>query len=245
MTLAHDSRKYVVKTMIFLVALLTLLSFGYLVQAEEARSENEVAFADNMAVSSESLDSIENGQGLEKESEAEVIEAPVFEQTGTASWYGDKFHGRRTANGERYDMYAFTAAHKTLPFGTILRVTNIENNRSILVRINDRGPFVRGRIIDLSRAAAGEIGVTLHKVKIEQFRPSGDRTLGFRSDCLPLEISGNLMASAFTTDNFDKAMKTWKEQTGKGAHSLLIVKPNSEKLSYSIGTYTFPALAMR
>ena len=73
---------------------------------------------------------------------------------GLASWYGADFHGRRTANGEIYDMYAMTAAHKTLPLGSRVRVTNRRNGRSVVVRINDRGPFVRGRIIDLSLAAA-------------------------------------------------------------------------------------------
>lgn len=74
--------------------------------------------------------------------------------TGAASWYGSKFHGRRTANGERYDMHKMTAAHKTLPFGTKVRVTNQNNGRSVTVRINDRGPFAGNRVIDLSRGAA-------------------------------------------------------------------------------------------
>ena len=78
---------------------------------------------------------------------------------GVASYYGRRFHGRRTANGERFDMHAMTAAHKTLPFGSRVRVTNPSNGRSVVVRINDRGPFARGRVIDLSRAAAEEIGM--------------------------------------------------------------------------------------
>lgn len=81
-------------------------------------------------------------------------------QSGVASWYGGNFHGRKTANGETYNMNEMTAAHKTLPFGTRVRVTNTRNGDSVVVRINDRGPFIAGRIIDLSRAAASEIGVT-------------------------------------------------------------------------------------
>jgi rare lipoprotein A len=77
-----------------------------------------------------------------------------YEETGLASWYGGKFHGRRTASGEVYDMYELTAAHRTLPFGTVVRVTRLENGRSVEVRITDRGPFIKGRIIDLSYAAA-------------------------------------------------------------------------------------------
>ena len=78
---------------------------------------------------------------------------------GQASWYGGKFHGRRTASGERFDMNALTAAHPSLPFGTRVRVRNPRNGREVLVRINDRGPFTGGRIIDLSRAAAEAIGL--------------------------------------------------------------------------------------
>lgn len=81
-------------------------------------------------------------------------------QSGMASWYGGNFHGRKTANGETYNMNALTAAHKTLPFGTRVRVTNTRNGDSVEVRINDRGPFIAGRVIDLSRAAAGQIGLT-------------------------------------------------------------------------------------
>ena len=79
-------------------------------------------------------------------------------QTGRASWYGEPYHGRITANGERFDMHALTAAHPTLPFGTRLRVVNLRNDRSVEVRVNDRGPFVPGRIIDLSYAAARALG---------------------------------------------------------------------------------------
>ena len=78
-------------------------------------------------------------------------------QSGFASWYGTPHHGRRTANGERYDMHALTAAHPALPMGTRLAVTNLENGRSVQVRVNDRGPFVRGRILDLSYAAARQL----------------------------------------------------------------------------------------
>ncbi len=73
---------------------------------------------------------------------------------GIASWYGPDFHGRATASGERYNMLDLTAAHRSLPFGTYLRVTSLDNARSLIVRVNDRGPFVRGRVIDLSYAAA-------------------------------------------------------------------------------------------
>jgi rare lipoprotein A len=98
-----------------------------------------------------------------------VSQAEGFVQYGSASWYGKKFHGRPTASGERFDMYKKSAAHKTLPMGTHVLVLNLSNKKSSVVRINDRGPFVKGRIIDLSYAAAKEIGLLdpgVVKVKI-------------------------------------------------------------------------------
>ena len=83
----------------------------------------------------------------------------AYDETGIASWYGPDFHGKPTATGERYDMNDVTAAHKTLPLPSVVRVTNLENGRSLVVRVNDRGPFVRGRIIDLSRRSAQLIGI--------------------------------------------------------------------------------------
>lgn len=80
-----------------------------------------------------------------------------YRTIGTASWYGPGFHGHRTSNGERYDQHDLTAAHRSLPFGSNIRVTNMDNGKAVVVRINDRGPFVRGRIIDLSKAAAQRI----------------------------------------------------------------------------------------
>jgi rare lipoprotein A len=85
-------------------------------------------------------------------------EDPYYDQEGIASWYGDPFHGRQTANGEIYDMKDLTAAHKTLPMPVFVRVTNLENGRSLVLRVNDRGPFVANRIIDVSRRAAQLLG---------------------------------------------------------------------------------------
>ncbi|WP_456473187.1 septal ring lytic transglycosylase RlpA family protein [Desulfolithobacter sp.] len=85
--------------------------------------------------------------------------AEGYREVGIASWYGRKFHGRNTANGERYNMYEHTAAHKTLPMNTVVLVKNLENGKQTVVRINDRGPFIHGRIIDLSYRAAKEIGL--------------------------------------------------------------------------------------
>ncbi len=103
----------------------------------------------------------------EQEKAAEAKEAasipadakPLFEQTGLASWYGPPFHNRQSSNGEIYNMHSFTAAHRTLPLGTIIRVTNVKTGNSAIVRITDRGPFIQGRILDLSLAAAKKVDV--------------------------------------------------------------------------------------
>jgi rare lipoprotein A len=96
------------------------------------------------------------------------------QETGIASWYGEPYHGRKTASGETYNMHGFTAAHRKLPFHTWLKVRNLTNQQEVVVRINDRGPFVKGRIIDLSRRAAQEIqmiGPGTAKVRITVIKP--------------------------------------------------------------------------
>ncbi|AUT72767.1 septal ring lytic transglycosylase RlpA family protein [Paraburkholderia hospita] len=102
-----------------------------------------------------------------------------FRQLGLASWYGRGFHGHRTANGEHYDMYAMTAAHRTLPLGSYVRVTSLASSKSVVVRINDRGPYARGRVIDLSYLAASALGMHragVTKVSIERVeKPEAER----------------------------------------------------------------------
>ena len=110
-------------------------------------------------------------------------------QTGEASWYGPGFHGRQTANGERYNQNQLTAAHRTLEFGTMVRVVNLDNGKSVVVRINDRGPYARGRIIDLSRAAAREIDMIqsgVANVRLE--RLSGRQTADVNRESFTVQI---------------------------------------------------------
>ena len=109
-----------------------------------------------------------------------IPSAKGYRERGVASWYGEPFHGRHTSNGEIYNMYGDTAAHKTLPMGTILLVRNLDNGRSSVVRINDRGPFVRERIIDLSYTKARELGVVARgtaRVEIVALEEAGERSL--------------------------------------------------------------------
>jgi rare lipoprotein A len=120
---------------------------------------------------------------LPKRSKPSQSPAPAgYLEEGNASWYGVPFNGRRASNGEIYDMYKLTAAHRTLPFETVVRVTNLNNGKSTTVRITDRGPFVENRIIDLSLAAAREIesiGPGVVPVRVEVLTPGIDPTGGF------------------------------------------------------------------
>ena len=117
-------------------------------------------------------------------------------ERGGASWYGLQFHGRRTASGEPYNMYQLTAAHRTLPFGTIVRVRSAVNGREVNVRINDRGPFARGRVIDLSRAAADELDMRNIGVK--------DVVLLLPTDGSSLADSANDVGSSLTVGPLDE-----------------------------------------
>lgn len=122
---------------------------------EEKNKNNELSSAENIR-----NNYIEQLTGVK----SEPVQIAHSAGSGKASWYGPGFHGRLTANGERYNQNAMTAAHRSLPFGTRVRVTNVNNGRSVVVRINDRGPFIRGRVIDVSAAAAHNLGMVHHGV---------------------------------------------------------------------------------
>jgi rare lipoprotein A len=100
--------------------------------------------------------------------------AEGYEEEGTASWYGEEFQGRRTSSGEPYDMYGMTAAHRTLPLPTFVEITNLDNGKRVVVRVNDRGPFHGGRLIDVSYAAAHRLGMLGHgtaRVRVRALHP--------------------------------------------------------------------------
>jgi len=112
-------------------------------------------------------------------------EAVDYREKGTASWYGKRFHGKRTSSGEKYDMYKMTAAHRTLPLPSYVRVTNLDNGESIIVRVNDRGPFLHDRLIDLSYAAAHRLGIIATgtgRVRVETVTGAGPRNELARAD---------------------------------------------------------------
>ena len=133
-------------------------------------------------------------------------------ESGLASWYGVPYHGRRTSSGEVYDMYQLSAAHRDIPLGSWVEVTNLTNGRSLTVRINDRGPFVEGRIIDLSYAAAALLGVTGPGVVPVRVRLSQS----------PVGASGSaryaVQVGSFTAESSAQALKVELEQKVRGVH---------------------------
>lgn len=149
---------------IFVVVVVLVMSVSLLVQAHDAPTSEAVA-AEAPAVAPAPI----------------AVELDMFDvPDGLASWYGADFHGRRTASGARYDMNEYTAAHKSLPFGTILRVENPATGKAILVEVTDRGPFVRKRVVDLSRAAARMLNVSVSPVSVDAFKK--DDVLKFYED---------------------------------------------------------------
>ena len=151
-------------TKIFIIFVMVLL-VGFTIVANE-NSKVEVNQPENEIVPVNDADNSVNQSVLDYTDKGTMV----------ASWYGPKFHGKLTANGEIYDQMAFTAASKKLKFGTLLRITNLRNNKSVIVRINDRGPYVKGRNLDLSKASALALGM-MHrgviKVKVEQISMKG------------------------------------------------------------------------
>jgi len=126
-----------------------------------------------------------------------------FVQTGDASWYGTKFHGHRTSSGEPYDMYAMTAAHKTLPIPCYVEVHNHDNQRKIIVRVNDRGPFISGRIIDLSYVAAKKLGITTKgtgRVTIRVIEPDAP-TKASQTSTTPLALPSTTLQPVGRVEN--------------------------------------------
>lgn len=157
-----------------------------------------------------------------------------FQQRGVASWYGRKFHGRKTSNGEVYNMYAMSAAHKTLPIGTHVKVTHLGSGRHIIVRVNDRGPFVAGRIIDLSFAAAKQIGIVdsgTAMVKIEALgvRQPHQGQVAYQGPVSYASGSFAVQVGAFSTaDNAYRLAAKMRRLHGKAVVSAIIV--NDQKL---------------
>ncbi len=152
-----------------------------------------------------------------------------YKEQGIASWYGTKFHGRRTSSGETYDMYAMTAAHKTLPLPAYVSVRNMENGRSIIVRVNDRGPFHEGRIIDLSYTAALKLDVVktgTARVEVRAIAPGDRRTTSKqKQEASPVKITygqSGFYIQAATFSVLENARKLQEKLSSTSAHLVAI-----------------------
>lgn len=149
---------------------------------------------------------------------------------GNASWYGPNFHGKLTSNGEKYNMWAMTAAHKTLPMNTIVKVTNLRNGMSIVVRVNDRGPFIATRIIDLSKAAALKInmvghGTALVRLEILGFENKGRKKIPTRKELKKAPQKKNIGHFALQIASFSKiegALKTQEKHDNIAGYRTII-----------------------
>ncbi len=159
-----------------------------------------------------------------------------FKQKGLASWYGTKFHGQRASSGETYDMYAMTAAHKTLPLPTYVEVKNLDNGRTAVVKVNDRGPFHEGRIIDLSYAAATKLGVVASgtaPVEIRVVNEKGEPAVAVDESYIDENGKLYVQIAAFSTE--ENALKMIQELRDKQFHSVRIhVDRNQGKLLYRV-----------
>lgn len=169
-----------------------------------------------------------------------LASAHGYRQKGIASWYGKDFHGKKTSCGETYNMYGISAAHKTLPMGTDVEVRNLENGQSIRLTINDRGPFVDGRIIDLSYGAAQKIGVArpgTARVEVAAVGTSAPRGAPHGRDALPAGLDrGNFSVQVGAFGDRDKAVKLARSlnRTYKDAQVLPTYCPRNQQTLYRV-----------
>ncbi|MDL2314378.1 septal ring lytic transglycosylase RlpA family protein [Desulfovibrio sp. OttesenSCG-928-C14] len=163
-----------------------------------------------------------------------LTEAGNYVEEGLASWYGQDFHGKQTANGERYNMHDLTAAHKILPFGTIVRVTNLDNGRSVDMRINDRGPFIDGRIIDLSYAGAQRLDMLSQGTVKVRVKAMGSGGVVVKED----EFKGNfyIQVGSFTQESNASGLRTRLVSDGLNARSVFSSDVQSWRVQ--IGPYS-------
>jgi rare lipoprotein A (peptidoglycan hydrolase) len=209
------STSTILQVAVFVVIFTTVMSVAFMVQAHDMPAVPVVAAAEPVAPE------------LPAPAAIMLDDAP----DGFASWYGEPFHGRRTASGERYDMHAYTAAHRSLPFGTILRVENTKNGRVILVEVTDRGPFIKKRVVDLSYRAARHIGVSVTSVELEAltaetvtsfYATQPDRVLAFTPEFEPVALD------ATELDTLASASSLTSVMTARGDAEYIIVRPGTK-----------------
>jgi rare lipoprotein A (peptidoglycan hydrolase) len=209
------STSTILQVAVFVVIFTTVMSVAFMVQAHDMPAVPVVVAAEPAAP------------------EAPAPAAITLEDApdGFASWYGEPFHGRRTASGERYDMHSYTAAHRSLPFGTILRVQNNKNGRIILVEVTDRGPFIKKRVVDLSYRAARHLGVSVTSVQLDAltaetvasfYATQSDRVLAFTPEFDPVAMD------AADLDALAPAASLTAVMSSRGDAEYIIVRPGTK-----------------
>jgi rare lipoprotein A len=154
----------------------------------------------------------------------------IYRETGVASWYGKEFHGRKTASGEVFDMYALSAAHRTLPLGTAIRVTNLDNFKSIKVTVNDRGPLVKNRVLELSYGAAKELGFVeqgVARVKIETL------------EAVPVSARYTVQAATFTEEENARMLR--ERLSKKFEHVFIVLLDTNIAHFYQVRIGSYPS----
>lgn len=206
------STSTILQAAVFVVIFSTVMSVAFLVQAHDMPTVPVVAAAEPAAPAPLAIT---------------LDDAP----DGFASWYGHPFHGRRTASGEKFDMHAYTAAHRTLPFGTILRVENAVNGRVILVEVTDRGPFIRRRVVDLSYRAARHLGVSVTSVQLDAltlatvesfYSKRPDQVLVFTPEFEPVALDAENMEILAPAASLTSVMAS------RGEGEYIIVRPGAK-----------------
>jgi rare lipoprotein A (peptidoglycan hydrolase) len=217
------STKKAIRVAVFVAVFIAVMSISFILQAHDAPVGTETLMAAPAPVA-----------------ESVPAEPVSYEMTdasdGLASWYGGQFHGRRTASGTRFDMHEYTAAHRTLPFGTVLRVENPKTGKAILVEVTDRGPFIRKRVIDLSYGAARDLGVSVSPVEIDaltktavsEFYEENDSTfLVFSPDLKPLVVRTSKLDTLAAATTLTNVMKNRSES------EYVIIRPGTKGLTYT------------
>lgn len=221
-----------------------LVDFWDNINSDESIKLPVYEFPDTLKKYKESVEkSSQNEIDLSYESNLDNLESKLFTLTGTSSHYADKFHGRLTANGETFNMNDFTCANKELPFGTILKITNLDNNKTTLVKVNDRGPYVNDRIIDLSYAAAKHIGnLGLPKIKAEGFATNhgvdkNTNYFGFSEDSDLITINQQDAEIISETTNWSEAIKLYRALKSKSNINSTYIFTEAHKKYYKKTNY--------
>ena len=220
------STKTIFRSLLFVAIVVAVLSVAMLVEARDLPA-NAAAASDTVTTTTDTTPVV---------ADAGPTFLPMEDiADGLASWYGQPFHGRRTASGRRFDMNEFTAAHRTLPFGSLVRVVNPTTGKTIVVEITDRGPFIRRRVLDLSKAAARELGISVSPVEIEALTPAAIREFYLENDSTVLALDSEMSVRIVDREDLvgDTTSSTFTEAfQQRDSLDVIVIVPTEKSLRY-------------